>query len=502
MKTVCIMGGGLGGLMTGALLTKEGYHVTVLEKNRIIGGGLQSFRRGPYTFDTGMHVFGGMGSDGQVRRICRHLGMEDKMAIEPCYDTLMDAGNGQRITLPFGRKAWTYKWSRSLESMMPNVNISEEIGSYLDKLYDITRQEPLYWLLPTTEDYTLPDTSLTAKQLIDDSISNPLLRTVMSYLSLFYGGREDSPALLHALISCAHIDGTYTFRDGSIGFANLLADVIRAGGGEVRCGEEVTAIETEGRTVAAVHTTAGTYTADHYINDMPIARLLDMMPSHAFSPAFRRRLGSVPYSMSAMTLFIGLKPRSLCYNREAYFSGLTTMSPWQADNCGEADWPNMVFALPAEDKENPGFASTITAICPMSYDYVRQWEDSHTGKRPEEYYRWKERMMQQALRLIEPIGFEVPLKEAIAFIDAGTPLTIRDYYGTPYGAMYGIHRSSNNPLQSSLSPQTRLGNLFLTGQDVNFHGMVGTSLTAILTAEAIVGRNIIVNKINNTIWKQ
>ena len=185
MKTVCIMGGGLGGLMTGALLAKEGYRVTVLEKNRIIGGGLQSFRRGPYTFDTGMHVFGGMGTDGQVRRICRHLGIENRLEIEPCYDTLMDAKNGLRVTLPFGRKAWTYKWSRCLKPVMPKVNISQEISDYLDKLYDIARQEPLYSLLPTTDDYTLPDTSLTAKQLMDDSISNSLLRTVMAYLSLF-----------------------------------------------------------------------------------------------------------------------------------------------------------------------------------------------------------------------------------------------------------------------------------------------------------------------------
>ena len=166
MKTVCIMGGGLGGLMTGALLAKEGYRVTVLEKNRIIGGGLQSFRRGPYTFDTGMHVFGGMGTDGQVRRICRHLGIENRLEIEPCYDTLMDAKNGLRVTLPFGRKAWTYKWSRCLKPVMPNVNISQEISDYLDKLYDIARQEPLYSLLPTTDDYTLPDTSLTAKHLM------------------------------------------------------------------------------------------------------------------------------------------------------------------------------------------------------------------------------------------------------------------------------------------------------------------------------------------------
>ena len=299
MKTVCIMGGGLGGLMTGALLAKEGYRVTVLEKNRIIGGGLQSFRRGPYTFDTGMHVFGGMGTDGQVRRICRHLGIENRLEIEPCYDTLMDAKNGLRVTLPFGRKAWTYKWSRCLKPVMPNVNISQEISDYLDKLYDIARQEPLYSLLPTTDDYTLPDTSLTAKHLMDDSISNTLLRTAVAYLSLFYGGREDSPALLHALISCAHIDGTYTFRNGSVGFAKLLADVIKASGGEVRCGEEVTAIKTDGRSVAAVYTTAGCYTADHYINDMPIARLLELMPTDAFSPAFRHRIESVPCSSAS-----------------------------------------------------------------------------------------------------------------------------------------------------------------------------------------------------------
>ena len=90
----------------------------------------------------------------------------------------------------------------------------------------------------------------------------------------------------------------------------------------------------------------------------------------------------------------------------------------------------------------------------------------------------------------------------MAYMDAGTPLTIRDYYGTPRGAMYGMHRSSSNPLQSSLSTRTRLTNLYLTGQDVNFHGLIGTSLTAILTAEAIVGHNTIVNKINDTIWKQ
>lgn len=502
MKTVCVMGGGLGGLMAGALLAKEGYRVTVLEKNHIIGGGLQSFRRGEYIFDTGMHIFGGMGSDGQIRRICRYLGIEDSLNIEPRCDTLMDADTGERITLPFGREAWTKKWSRSFHVRLHEDGIEKTIKDYVDCMYGITQQEPLYHLRPTPDNYMPPDTTMTAKELIESLTDIPLLRSALSYPAVFYGGHADSPALLHSLISCAHINGTYTFRDGSHAFAKLLAGVIEAGGGEVKSGEAVTAVDTAGRLVTAVHTAHGAYSADCYVSDMPIARLLEMMPGNAFSPAFRNRIGTAPYTMSAMTLFIGLKPRTLGYNREAYFSGHTDADMWRMEECNEKRWPNVAFAMPREDQNNPGYASTITAVYPISYARVEQWADSRTGHRPDEYYRWKERMVQQAIALIEPIGFEVPLKEAIAYIDAGSPLTIRDYYGTPRGAMYGIHRSCHNPLQSSISPRTRLGNLYLTGQDINFHGMVGTSLTAILTAEAIVGRNVIVNKINDTVWKQ
>ena len=61
---IIIIGGGLGGLTTGALLAKEGLRVIVLEKNAVIGGGLQTFRRGNIEFETGMHC-------GWQTSICR-----------------------------------------------------------------------------------------------------------------------------------------------------------------------------------------------------------------------------------------------------------------------------------------------------------------------------------------------------------------------------------------------------------------------------------------------
>ena len=56
MRTALVIGGGLGGLFTGAILSKEGFKVTVVEKNFTIGGGLQNFMRFGLKFDTGMHI--------------------------------------------------------------------------------------------------------------------------------------------------------------------------------------------------------------------------------------------------------------------------------------------------------------------------------------------------------------------------------------------------------------------------------------------------------------
>lgn len=80
---VLIIGGGLGGLFTGAILAKEGFEVTVLEKNAIIGGGLQTFKRWGLSYETGMHILGGLERGAQSIRYanisaycrCLSLGM-------------------------------------------------------------------------------------------------------------------------------------------------------------------------------------------------------------------------------------------------------------------------------------------------------------------------------------------------------------------------------------------------------------------------------------------
>lgn len=50
-KKVIIIGSGIGGLGSAALLSKSGYDVTVVEKNTSIGGRANIFEAEGYTFD-------------------------------------------------------------------------------------------------------------------------------------------------------------------------------------------------------------------------------------------------------------------------------------------------------------------------------------------------------------------------------------------------------------------------------------------------------------------
>lgn len=56
-QNVVIIGAGIGGLATGALLGKMGYDVTILEKEKVIGGYAKEFTTRGFTFSAGPHMY-------------------------------------------------------------------------------------------------------------------------------------------------------------------------------------------------------------------------------------------------------------------------------------------------------------------------------------------------------------------------------------------------------------------------------------------------------------
>ena len=79
------------------------------------------------------------------------------------------------------------------------------------------------------------------------------------------------------------------------------------------------------------------------------------------------------------------------------------------------------------------------------------------------------------------------LRDAIREVYTSTPATYRRYTLTPQGSAFGIRKDCSNVAATVLSPRTPVRNLYLTGQSLNLHGLLGVSMTSILTCREILG---------------
>ncbi len=492
-----IIGGGIGGLFTGAFLAKSGLRVTVLEKNGIIGGGLQCFSRKGKIFETGMHVMGGFGEGGSLFKICSYLGILDTLKIHhinsECMDEIRYGESGEIFKIPSGKEAFIKKMCEyfPLES--------EGIRSYVDAIYRLTDEVPLFYLkeepqgmVVHSEEFTMP-----ADQLISRYVSDRKLQELLAYLNPLYGGvAGHTPAYIHALINVLYINGASRFVGGSQHLAEALKGVICGNGGTVLPNHEVTRIEVVDRNVKYVETINGNrFSADWYISAVHPVEMLNLVPPGTFLRGYTKRLNEIQVSYSAFSLFIDFKPDMFpyidhtCYYMEDYGS------MWSQDRVEENEWPKGFMYMTPPDPGQGRFAGRMLVHCIMNYDEVRRWEHTKVGDRGEEYLKWKHTRIDKILGKLE--GIYPGFRGMISNVYGASPLTIRDYYHTKEGAIFGYRKDCRDMMVSQLPVYTKVKNLLLTGQNINLHGICGVPLTAINTSEAILGLNYLVNLINN-----
>lgn len=486
-KSVLIIGGGLGGLVTGALLAKEDYKVTVLEKNAIIGGGLQTIRRKGVDFATGMHIFGGFNKDGNLYKLFDYLDIADKLDLMPTDENACDivtiADDNATYHLPKGKENLV----AYLSEIFPDE--AENIRQYINKLFEISQEEDLFYMrerstepnfISLTEDFINPYNTL-----IDKYIHNPKLKRLLSYLKPLFGGEEDTtPAFFNALLSVLHIGGTFQFVGSGQQMVDMLKKIIEDKGGSVISNEEVTNIEVEDHLVTKVVTKNGnSYNANSYISDVHPDVLMKIISDNAFPAAFRKRLKLIPESTSSFKVYITFKENKFPFLNHANF--------YYNNNI---DWPKGIMYVTPPVKNQGKYANTMAIISLMDFGEVKKWENTQTGHRGEEYEQWKRETAEKVLDVMENIYPD--FRKCIDFSFASSPLTIRDFLGNKEGSIYGFQKDSRNLMLSQMAVATKVKNLFMTGQNVNIHGFCGVSLTAIETAEALVGHNVIVKKIN------
>jgi len=488
-----IIGGGLSGLQSAYILAKEGKKVCVLEQHSTIGGCLQSFKRKDVIFDTGVHYIGSLDKDQVLYKYFKYFNLIDNIKYKKLDINAFDVINykNKEYNLAQG-------YDNFIEQLVQKFPDEKNgILAYVKKIQEIEKIFPLHNLRPLKSSLIPRDVlTINTKAFIESVIKDKILQNVLAGNNALYAGVPDkTPFYMHALITSSFIESSYRLIGGSQQLADSLTKSIKSFGGDVFTNQKVKEIITDGKAATQVITeNENIFSAKTFISSIHPANLLKMLKTKVIKKVYRNRINSLENTSSMFILYAKLKNNKVKYLNHNYYK-IFDNDVWQGYNYTDETWPRgYLYITPASSKSQK-FADTLSVLAYMNFADVKKWENTYVGKRGNDYIEFKKQRAEKLLQLIEK-NFPDTIN-AIESYYTSTPLTYRDYTGTPEGSVYGILKDSNDPLPTFISPRTKIENLFLTGQNLNMHGVLGVTISSVVTCSEILGSDYILNKIKN-----
>lgn len=490
---VIIIGSGLSGLQCGYILSQEGFKVLILEQHKQVGGCLQNFNRNDCVFDTGIHYIGGLDEGQSLNRYFKYFDILPELEIqrldEKGFDKLYFADDANVYPFAMGHENFV----EGLSEFFPKEKVA--LNNYVEKLKNICSSFPLYNI--EHQEWNFNEVQLfseNANAYFKEITRDIKLQNVLAGTNPLYAGVPDiTPLYVHALVNNSFIESSYRIVGGSSMLAEILQRSIEKNGGKILTSTPAKEFIFKDKKLVGVITTDGeSFFGKQFISSIHPANTMKMVEDGHLRNAYRERIMGLRNTTSNFTLYVVFKENSFPYlNHNAYFHKYNDV--WISPSWNATAWPyNFLLITPASSK-NQQYADCATVMAYMDMDEVRKWENTSIGKRGEDYENFKEEKKERLIQLVEQAfpGF----KNSIKKIYTSSPLTYRDYTGTVDGSMYGILKDCNDPLMTLISPKTKIPNLFLTGQNIILHGVLGVTIGSVTTCSELVGLKYLVDKI-------
>ncbi|SHH82629.1 Phytoene dehydrogenase-related protein [Chryseobacterium oranimense] len=499
---ILVIGSGLGGLVSALILAKEGLKVCVLEKNNQYGGNLQTFSREKLIFDTGVHYLGGLSKGQNLHQFFSYLGIMDDLKLHK-----MDEDSYDKIS--FGDENIEYPHAQGYENFVEQLtayfpNEKQNLESYCEEIQYVCAQFPRYQIVGK-ESYNEEILHLNTKRFIESVTQDKKLQAVLLGSNFLYGGdSENIPFYVHALTVNSYIQSAYKCVKGGSQITKLLIKKLREHGAEVHKHSEVSEfIFNETGVLSSVKTKEGKeYTAKKFISNIEIRSFIKLIGEEKLRKSFLNRVLSWEPVSSCFSVYLILKPQSFPnFNYNIYHYSSEEMI-WNAFRYTKESWPETYMLSSTPSKHHPDYAESLTAISYMDFEEVKAWKETvnTVADEHERGLKYEQFKLEKAEKMITALEKKIPnLRHFIKSIYTSSPLSYRDYIGSFEGNMYGYMKNSDNPLKTMVSPRTKIDNLFLTGQSVNMHGILGVTIGAFNTCAEILGKELIDGRLKQMI---
>ncbi len=507
---VIIIGSGIGGLTLASLLSEQGKKVLVLERHYVAGGFTHTFRRKGYEWDVGIHYIGEVHrKNSMLRKIFDHLseGYLDWADMGEVYDRIV-----------IGQDVYDYvvgekNLMQHLKTCFPEEG--EAIDTYFQLIKMVKKSSKDFFMekvLPSWLPKFIKNkyrnnftkySKQTTHQVLSQLTGNQKL---IGLLSAQYGDYGLPPKqgsfAVHAMVMEHYLNGGAYPVGGSSQIAETFIAKINKQGGQVLVSADVDQLIVKNNKVLGVRMKNGDEIfAKQVVSTTGVKNTLHhLLPQSLRSGTWFEKLNKIESSVAHLCVYLGLKG-SVEENQ------LPKCNYWiypSADHDAsvndfivDANKPlPVVYASfpaskdPAWQKAHPD-KSTMELITLAPYAWFKKWEETKWNKRPEDYEQFKKAMAERMLQVIEK--FFPHLREKIAVMEISTPLSTQHFCNYGEGEIYGLAHTPERFAETALRPQTPIKNFYLSGQDVVTDGIGGALFSGILTASAMLKKNVLKN---------
>ncbi len=327
-RRIVVVGGGIAGLATAALLASRGHSVDLVEKNDELGGRVGSIERDGFRFDTGAswylmpevfeHFFALLGTTAEAEL--------DLVTLDPSYRVFFE-GDDRPVDIRPDRAH-----NRAVfEQLEPGAG--RAFDAYLrsaEETYDIALRRFLYSNFDSPTAFLHPDVLRGAPalvrlltrslgSLVASRFTDNRLRQVLGYPAVFLGSSPTRAPSMYHLMSSLDLGDRVLYPQG--GFTRLIevvADLARRHGARLQTGTPVTRILTAEPTgrgrprVTGVETGDGTVLpADVVVGAADLHHLeTALLPASAADPSPQRSWRRRSPGPGAVLAMLGVERRA------------------------------------------------------------------------------------------------------------------------------------------------------------------------------------------------